>query len=369
MAVSISLMPVITTGSVAARWPRRNGGRAGRGRVDGPALQASFNTPSGIAADAQGNLYVADTGNHAIRRIGTDGQVTTLAGGEQGHVDGPAAQARFDAPMGIAVDAGPGLRGRYLMTASGDRYRWQRAHTGRWRSAGPTMARAPLRRYAGGTGLRRAGRVAGNRPVQQRGAPRRCRWHGQHRGGWWWRDQWAAVVGHHPRWRAVRGRHGWPHRAGDAAGPSDRAGRQRSTATPGPPQWPGDGRRRQRAGGRRDGLSPAPPAPATGGNCPHGAGRPSADARCPIPAVGRWRSRAGTKSSARSAKCAATSRASRHHLHGGFDVRGDVGQTVLAIADGKISSPMAAWSLGEQAEGLAVDRLSHPHAGGPHPTQ
>ncbi len=77
----------------------------GEGRVDGPALQASFNTPSGIAADAQGNLYVADTGNHAIRRIGIDGQVTTLAGGEQGHADGPAAQARFDAPMGIAVDA------------------------------------------------------------------------------------------------------------------------------------------------------------------------------------------------------------------------------------------------------------------------
>ncbi|WP_425508391.1 hypothetical protein [Stenotrophomonas sepilia] len=42
----------------------------GEGRVDGPALQASFNTPSGIAGDAQGNLYVADTGNHAIRRIG-----------------------------------------------------------------------------------------------------------------------------------------------------------------------------------------------------------------------------------------------------------------------------------------------------------
>ena len=48
---------------------------------------------------------MADTGNHAIRRIGIDGQVTTLAGGEQGHADGPAAQARFDAPMGIAVDA------------------------------------------------------------------------------------------------------------------------------------------------------------------------------------------------------------------------------------------------------------------------
>ena len=52
---------------------------------------------------------------------------------------------------------------------------------------------------------------------------------------------------------------------------------------------------------------------------------------------------------------------SRHHLHGGFDVRGDVGQTVLAIADGKISSPVAAWNLGEQAEGLAVDRLKYIH--------
>ncbi len=52
---------------------------------------------------------------------------------------------------------------------------------------------------------------------------------------------------------------------------------------------------------------------------------------------------------------------SRHHLHGGFDVRGDVGQTVLAIAEGKVSSPVAAWSLGGQAEGLAVDRLKYIH--------
>lgn len=110
----------------------------GEGRVDGPALQASFNTPSGIAADAQGNLYVADTGNHAIRRISTDGQVTTLAGGQQGFADGPAAQARFDGPMGIAVDAQGQV---YVADTWNDRIRvigtdGKRAYAGRRRPPG-----------------------------------------------------------------------------------------------------------------------------------------------------------------------------------------------------------------------------------------
>ena len=51
----------------------------------------------------------------------------------------------------------------------------------------------------------------------------------------------------------------------------------------------------------------------------------------------------------------------RNHLHAGFDVRGDVGQTVLAIADGKVSSPLAAWSPNGQAEGLAIDSLDYIH--------
>lgn len=79
----------------------------GEGWRDGAALQAQFNTPSGIALDVAGNVYVADTGNHVIRRIAVDGTVSTLAGdGQRGFVDGPAAQARFDGPMGVAVDAG-----------------------------------------------------------------------------------------------------------------------------------------------------------------------------------------------------------------------------------------------------------------------
>jgi hypothetical protein len=51
----------------------------------------------------------------------------------------------------------------------------------------------------------------------------------------------------------------------------------------------------------------------------------------------------------------------RHHLHAGFDVRGDVGARVLAIADAKVSSPAAAWSPNGQAEGLSLDRLDYIH--------
>ncbi|MDC6657830.1 M23 family metallopeptidase, partial [Leclercia adecarboxylata] len=49
------------------------------------------------------------------------------------------------------------------------------------------------------------------------------------------------------------------------------------------------------------------------------------------------------------------------HLHGGFDIRGDVGQPVLAIADGKVDTPFAAWSVGGQAEGLSLGRLKYIH--------
>lgn len=76
------------------------------GFADGTGSAASFNTPSGIALAKNGNLYVADTGNNRIRRVTPEGQVTTVAGGASaGYVDGPGEQARFNGPMGVAVDA------------------------------------------------------------------------------------------------------------------------------------------------------------------------------------------------------------------------------------------------------------------------
>ncbi|WP_229418134.1 NHL repeat-containing protein [Massilia sp. Root351] len=74
------------------------------GFVDGPGAQARFNTPSGIAIDAQGNLYVADTGNNAIRKVAPDGTVSTLAGnGAAGTADGKGKDAQFNGPVGVAV--------------------------------------------------------------------------------------------------------------------------------------------------------------------------------------------------------------------------------------------------------------------------
>jgi sugar lactone lactonase YvrE len=67
-------------------------------------VASGFRTPSGLALVPDGTLYVADTGNHAIRRITPDGLVTTLAGdGTPGYADGPAHQARFNGPIGLAV--------------------------------------------------------------------------------------------------------------------------------------------------------------------------------------------------------------------------------------------------------------------------
>lgn len=80
-------------------------GRAGEsGDSDGSAGGARFNAPVGVAIGRDGEIYVADTYNDSIRMIASDGTVSTIAGGvEQGFADGAGRDARFDTPCGIAV--------------------------------------------------------------------------------------------------------------------------------------------------------------------------------------------------------------------------------------------------------------------------
>ena len=84
------------------------GSPANRGNTDGMGTAASFSSPSGIALDAGGNLFVADAMNATVRKITPDGTVSTVAGlaGNRGDTDGAGTAARFNFPSGVAVDAG-----------------------------------------------------------------------------------------------------------------------------------------------------------------------------------------------------------------------------------------------------------------------
>ena len=79
-------------------------GSSTKGFADGPGDQAKFNGPLGMACDAEGNLYVADEGNHRIRKITPGRVVTTVAGsGAEGQADRPALLATFNGPTDVAV--------------------------------------------------------------------------------------------------------------------------------------------------------------------------------------------------------------------------------------------------------------------------
>ncbi len=74
------------------------------GENDGTGTAAKFNYPSGVSVDGSGNVYVADMNNHRIRKITSAGVVTTLAGSGYGSVDGTGTAAKFYSPLGVSVD-------------------------------------------------------------------------------------------------------------------------------------------------------------------------------------------------------------------------------------------------------------------------
>jgi mucin-19 len=98
-----------------------------QGFQDGVGTNARFDTPSGIVADIYGNVYVADTNNHDIRRISSDGTVTTLAGSTAGYLDGIGTNARFNFPYNLSIDA---LGTLYVADQTNNRIRTVQTSTG-----------------------------------------------------------------------------------------------------------------------------------------------------------------------------------------------------------------------------------------------
>ena len=288
---------------------------------DGIAAQAQFNGPIGVAVDAHGNVYVADTYNDCIRRIDTQGQVSTVAGGERpGNTDGIGMQARFDTPTALAVDA----QGIVWVADTYNNAIRQIGPDGTvttpWYAIQGALHR-PMSLALSHDGVLYVGEMSWGRVVQvsRDGQPRVLTGATQAqrlsrpaglvidaRGGLWVSDASS-------------------HRLHRIA-PVDAA---IAAAVP-------------VAGAV--GPAPVDPLPATAG-------------RWPLRPQDGWHEVVGTLGEVRGN----FSGESRHHLHGGLDIRGDVGEQVLAIAEGKVSSPSAAWGFGEQGEGLAIDGLSYIH--------
>ncbi len=111
---------VVTGGNISTV---AGSGTEGFGGDDGAAIYAALNYPQGIAFDAAGNLYIADTFNHRIRKVATDGTITTVAGnGVAGYSGdgGPAVQAELNYPKSVVPDAAGNL---YIADAFNSRIR------------------------------------------------------------------------------------------------------------------------------------------------------------------------------------------------------------------------------------------------------
>ena len=121
-------------------------GSGASGSKDGPAGEAEFDGPIGIAVDRKGNIFVADTYNDSIRRISVEGNVTTIAGGGiPGYVDGQAASALFDTPCGVVEDT----EGNLYVADTGNRAIRKITETGEVTTVPVEHAESPLDRPVG----------------------------------------------------------------------------------------------------------------------------------------------------------------------------------------------------------------------------
>ncbi len=298
-------------------------GTGAPGHADGPGAQAQFNGPIGVAVDATGRVLVADTYNDRIRAITPDGQVSTLAGGDQpGDADGPADQARFDTPCAIAVDAQGQV---WIADTRNDALRRldTQGHVTTVARPDPHDNQALLRRPVS-LALRPDGTLVVG--VMRRGAVLQVSPQGQVRG---------LLAG-----EALR----FSRPTALALGPdarvrvADAASARIHTLAP-----------RQDAGTEPQLDGPLGPAPERA--------LPATAGRWPVRPQEAWHEVVGTLGEVRGNGRGEA----RHHLHDGLDIRGHVGQEVLAIADAKVSSPVGTWGYGQLGEGIALDRLIYSH--------
>src|SRR6185369_7788608 len=103
--------------------PVAGNGTAGDSGDGGPATAASLDQPRGVAIDAAGRVFIADTNNHRIRRVDLSGNIQTIAGtGDTGYSgdNGPATAAKLRFPRSVAFDSGGDL---YFADTENDRVR------------------------------------------------------------------------------------------------------------------------------------------------------------------------------------------------------------------------------------------------------
>ncbi|WP_262378593.1 gluconolaconase [Luteimonas viscosa] len=349
------------------------------GFTDGIGAAAKFHTPSALAVDRLGNLFVADTGNHAIRKVTPQGRVTTLAGtGIAGFRDGDGALAQFRAPMGVAVDAAGRV---YVADTWNDRIRVIE-RDGRVRTLGGGDGPG----FAGGAGnpsrfdtpTALALAADGTLWIADTGN-RALRWIDRDGAAHTWRaSSWHAEA-LHGRPLSLAATHDGQVYVGELSPGRivqvSRDGNARVLSGSVPRQWfarpsalwldadgsllvaDAAGHRLHRLS-RRDAADAGSMALADGPVGPSPArALPPTRQRWPFAPQDGWHEVVGTLGEVRGN----FSGESRSHLHNGLDVRGDVGARVLSIADGKVTSPLAAWSFGGQAEGISIDELSYVH--------
>lgn len=111
--ITISLLPPIGSEHTPLRTLAGTGGsRASFGGDGGPADQAFLNAPRGVAVETTGAIYISDSGNNRVRRVGADGTINTIAGNGIGisiGTGGPAADASLGDPRGLALTPGGDL--------------------------------------------------------------------------------------------------------------------------------------------------------------------------------------------------------------------------------------------------------------------